>query len=191
MTSAKWRVSESRYLIEDRWLRLRADTCITASGARLHPYYVFEYPPWVTIFAVTGSGQLVLVRQYRHALREVMLELPGGRVDVGDASAEAAARRELEEETGYTGEHFEEIAALAPDPARQTNFNHVVIATGLLKTRSQALDHGEELDVVLMPLTQVSEEIRKGTFMSAMQLSALSLGMSRLGILDWSLCRHP
>lgn len=182
MRSQVWDVEESRYLIEDRWLRLRADTCTTGSGARIHPYYVFEYPAWVTVFAVTEANDLVLVRQYRHAMRQVLLELPGGRVDAHDASAVTAARRELEEETGYTGNSFEEIAAVAPDPARQTNLNHVVLAVGLAKTRPQVLEHGEELEVLLMPLTQVRDEMRKGAFLPALHVAALYFGLSRLGL---------
>ncbi len=183
MTLQPWRVTESNYLIEDQWLRLRADSCVTASGGLIHPYYVFEYPSWVTVFPVTAGGDLVLVRQYRHAFRQVLLELPGGRFGVEDRSSEAVAARELREETGYSGEAFREIAKVAPDPARQTNFTHVVIATGLMNTSLPQWDHGEEVEIVLMPLECVSAELKRGTFVQAMHISTCFFGLVHLGLI--------
>ena len=98
----KWRITRSETLLKDHWVHLRADHCVTPAGIEISPYYVLSYPDWVHVVAITEFGCLVLVRQYRHAAGEFSLELPGGAVDPEDTNLEQAARRELEEETGFT-----------------------------------------------------------------------------------------
>ena len=183
MSLKPWTTIASEYLVSDAWIRLRSDNCLTAAGQSVDPYYVLEYPPWVTVFPVTVSGELVLVRQYRHAMRRVLLELPGGAVDKVDTDATAAAERELAEETGYTGKNFTEIAQFAPNPGSQTNVSHVVIGTDLEQTTNQNLDSSEEIQVVLMPLEQVASELQKGSFVHATHVAALYRGLHHLGLL--------
>ena len=61
-----WTVESSKYLVQDPWLSLRADTCRMPDGTIVEPYYVMEYPHWVNIVALTPERQVVMVRQYRH-----------------------------------------------------------------------------------------------------------------------------
>src|SRR5580700_12123582 len=98
----KWRIIRSETLVKDRWIHLRADHCTTATGTEISPYYVMSYPDWVHVEGITKSNCLVLVRQYRHAAGKSFLELPGGAVEPCDISLENAARREFEEEAGFT-----------------------------------------------------------------------------------------
>jgi 8-oxo-dGTP pyrophosphatase MutT (NUDIX family) len=96
---------------------LQADHCTTAAGIEISPYYVMSYPDWVHVVGVTKSSCLVLVRQYRHAAGESFFELPGGAVELCDINLENAARREFEEETGFTTGRWELITSLHPNPA--------------------------------------------------------------------------
>jgi NUDIX domain len=114
----KWHVIGSQTLLRDRWIDVRADECITAAGVKISPYYVLTYPNWVHVVAITSAGSLVLVRQYRHAVSEFLLELPGGAVDAEDPSLEQAARRELQEETGFTAQRWELSPACIRIPRR-------------------------------------------------------------------------
>jgi ADP-ribose pyrophosphatase YjhB (NUDIX family) len=77
--------------------------------------WIVEHPGAVAIAPVTEAGELVLVRQYRHAAREVLVEIPAGRLERGEAPLEAA-RRELAEETGTRARHWRELAAFLPAP---------------------------------------------------------------------------
>jgi hypothetical protein len=89
----KWHVISSQTLLRDRWIDVRADDCITSVGVKISPYYVLTYPDWVHVVAMTSAGSLILVRQYRHAVSDFLLELAGGAVDAEDPDVEQAARR--------------------------------------------------------------------------------------------------
>jgi len=96
----------SRYIVQDRWLKVRADTYELPNAQVIEPYYVLEYPTWLNIVALTAQEEVVLVRLYRHGIRQTVLELPSGAVESSDASVLDATRRELLEETGYGGGAF-------------------------------------------------------------------------------------
>ena len=81
-----------------------------------HSFYRIDSADWVNVVPVTPAGEIVMVRQYRHGLRDVTLEIPGGMVDPGETPEQAAAR-ELLEETGYRAERLEALGSVNPNPA--------------------------------------------------------------------------
>lgn len=80
MSSYDWNVLESKNIVKDEWLTLRADRYQMPNGRLVEPYYVFEFPEWVNIVGVTDNDEVVLVKQYRHGIRKTVLELPCGTV---------------------------------------------------------------------------------------------------------------
>src|SRR6516225_3082923 len=125
-----WEILSSKYVVKDRWLTLRADDCRNAEGQSIAPFYVLEYPPWVNVLALTPERNVVLIKQYRHGIRQIILELPGGAVDEQDASILDAAQRELREETGYAAEEWREIGTFCTSPHNHTNTGHCFLAFG-------------------------------------------------------------
>ena len=115
-----WRLVESRYTHQDRWLKLRSDTVLLAGGKTLSPYHVIEVADWVNVIAISEAGNVILVEQYRHAVGHFMLEIPAGHVDPQE-KPEAAVRRELLEETGYGGGTWHELGVLHPAASRFDN----------------------------------------------------------------------
>ena len=102
-----WKTISSKYLFKRDWLTLREDVCERPDGKIIDPYYVYEFPEWVAALALTKDGKVIMVQQYRHALGETIMELPGGCVDASDNSFEDAIARELLEETGYKFDKIE------------------------------------------------------------------------------------
>ena len=139
----KWRTLSSETLLKDRWIDVRADKCQTPSGVEISPYYVLSYPDWVHIVALTPERGLILVRQYRHAAGETVLELPGGGVEPADGGLEQAARRELAEETGYTSDRWLKVSSLFPNPATHSNRVHTFLAVDAVAGCERQLDAGE------------------------------------------------
>lgn len=99
----KWKVLTSEYLARKPWFTVRHESLELPDGRRIPDYYVFEYPDWINVTAVTRDGRFVLIDQYRHGLGETSYEIPAGVTEPSDASPLDAAQRELMEETGYGG----------------------------------------------------------------------------------------
>ncbi len=177
-----WTVTSSEHLVDDRWLKLRADHCLTAEGVEIAPYYVMEYPDWVQIVALDDQGQVVLVEQYRHGVGLNLLELPAGAVDPDDADALATGARELMEETGYTSDDWRYIARLSPNPASHTNYCHVVLATNARPTHQPIDDPAERLNLIRMPVDEVVQLAASGGIVQAMHVAALCLALGPLGL---------
>jgi ADP-ribose pyrophosphatase len=182
-----WTVSASKITFEDRWLKIRSDHCVTADGVEVTPYHVIESNDWTAIVALTPDMRLVLVREYRHARNAIIDGLPGGVIDRADDTggalgvAEAGARRELLEETGYGGGRFVPILTVYPDPANQTNVATAFLALDVTLKGAQALDSSEALDVFLADFPTVLKQLSSGELrMHAVHVAALWSAAARI-----------
>ncbi|MCA9603039.1 MAG: NUDIX hydrolase [Myxococcales bacterium] len=120
---------------------------------------------------MTKDDHVVLVRQYRHGIDEVTLEIPGGGVDEGETHG-AAAERELLEETGYRAKRWVRLGDVQPNPAIQNNVASTWLALDAERVDSPRPDPGEVLTVEEVPLAHVAELLRNGTIRHALVVSA-------------------
>lgn len=171
---APWQVIASRISYEDRWLRLRTDTCKTAQGKIIESYHVVEAPPWVNVVALTDEGQIVLVREYRHGARQILLGLPGGAVEGSDRDPLEAIQRELCEETGYGGGEFFQVGQCYANPSNQNNLVYSFLALGVTQTRAQELDENEHIEIVVQDFADFRRRAWNGEIaLQALYLTAL------------------
>ena len=175
MTIKPWKVLETSYFRP----RFRMDRVELANGNLLDAT-IFEFRSWANIVALTKTGEVVLVRQYRHGVREVLLEFPGGVVEDGEDPLEGA-KRELLEETGYTASQWVEVGRLYPNPALQTNTLYCYLALDAGKVSGQSLDAGEDIEIHLMPLDELIELAKRGEFPHALMNSVLFSVLAILG----------
>ena len=130
---------------------------------------------------MTTDGRFILERQYRHALGLTSYELPGGCVDPGDVSPEAAVRRELREETGYTFSSVEFLGKTSANPSTFSNWAYLYLATGGERTHPQDLDHGEDIEVQLFTIDELRQLLQQGGIVQSMHVTALFYALPRLG----------
>ena len=185
MRDLSWKTLSSEYLYKDTWFTIRKETCQRQDGQIVTPYYVYEFPTWVTAVALTEDGKVILERQYRHALGETNFEIPGGCVDDTDPSLEAAIRRELLEETGYTFEKYEYLGRTSSNPSTNNNWMHMYLATGGRLVQEQQLDHNEEIEVYLFTIDELKQLLRENKIIQSMHVTALFYGLEKLGQLKY------
>ena len=176
----KWRINNSQYLVKDKWLSLRSDSCTMPNGTIIEPYYVFEYPNWINVFGITSNNEVLLTKQYRHGIQKVVLELASGCIDSQDKSPLEAAKRELLEETGYSGDTFIQTCIVSANPANHNNKTYCFLATNLKKTGEPTLDDGEDIETVLIPYNDFITMFRNNKFDQALHVSSIFYGLQYL-----------
>lgn len=175
MTIKPWKILESTYLRKN----VRVDRCELSNGLIIEPL-ILEYDPWVMIMAMTKQEEVLLIKQYRHGIKKVIWELPGGVVDPGE-DPKVAARRELLEETGYAGPTLIEIGSISPNPASHTNMVYCYLVPDAEKVDVQHLDEAEEIEVYPTPLDQMIEMAKNGELSQALHVTTLFFALAHLG----------
>ena len=142
-----------------------------------HAYYRIVSPSWVNILALTPAQEVILVRQPRAGAMQMTLEIPGGNMDQGE-TPEAAAARELEEETGYRCDALQYLGSISPNPAIMSNKLHMFLARDCFipEQRLRFQDAMERIEVLTRPLSEVERLLQAGEFQNA--LGALTLLMA-------------
>jgi len=121
---------------------------------------VVLHPGAVAVVAITNDDKLVFVRQYRYPVGEALLEIPAGKLDSGE-HPDDCARRELEEETGYTAGNIRKITSVYTTPGFCNEIIHIYLATQLIKT-AQCLDEDEFLNIEYYTLAEAHQMINDG-----------------------------
>jgi ADP-ribose pyrophosphatase len=178
-----WERLRSETLFETPYFALRSDRLRLPGGAVKDPYYVVERSDATIIFPLTREGKVVLVRQYRPPLERMELGLPAGLVEDGE-KPEAAARRELIEETGYSGGEWELLGSLASSPSLKDNWAYLFLARGVEETSEPDPDEHELVEVVKVPVEELMALIRGGEIVSSSGVAAIMLALERLAELE-------
>lgn len=177
----KWKTLSSEYIFNDRWFKVRKEVCETPQGKIVDPYYIYDFPTWVGAVPVTEDGRIIMIRQYRHALGEFCIEIPGGCVDETDKSFQQAVARELLEETGYAFTSYDYLGRISPNPSTNSNLLHMFLAKGGSKVAEQKLDDNEEIGVVLLSVEEVKQLIRENKIVQAMHVTCILYALEKLG----------
>lgn len=175
-----WEVLESETILDSSWLRVRRQRVRAANGHELPEYYVLDTADIVVLLALTSDGQAILVRQYRHGIRQGLLELPAGLIENTDRTPAAAAERELLEETGFKPDRLILLGRLFPSPARQSNVVHCFLALDCDRVADPGGDPAEVITLSCLSLPDLRAAALRGDLASVISTSCLFLGLERL-----------
>ncbi len=172
-------------------LKVRQDRVRDPRQGREHRRVVIEAPTWVTVLALTEAGEAVLVRQFRFGIWGETLELPGGIVEPGEPPLKAA-RRELEEETGYRPRRMKLLGRVHPNPALQDNWCYSFLAEDCRRVHDGRPDESEHLRVELHPEAALDGLIAGGEITHSLTVTALYFRLAGLpGKLTRAAARPP
>ena len=177
----KWKVLSSEYITKHPYFTARKDVCEMPDGKLVPAYFVVELPESVCAMAITLEGEVILVKQYRHPIGEILSELPGGFVDKGE-DPKTAIVRELLEETGYEFTQIDELGKVAGNPGVLTGYTHLFLARGGRKIAAQNLDANEQIEIILTPLKTVKEQLKNNEFVQALHVSCMFYAFQKLAI---------
>lgn len=172
----QWQVVGDDVVIHDGWIKVTQRTYRLPDG-RLARWDMFGGGHSVGVLALTPEGRVVCVRQFRPGPDRVVLNLPGGFVDLGETPLEAAAR-ELAEETGYVAAALDHVATAMSSAS--VSRRHVVIARGCVLGGAQRLEEFEDCEPVVIDVHTLRAELKAGR-MTGNEL--VYLGLDHAGLL--------
>ena len=174
-----WTVRNSSYRVDEPFLRVRNDTVELPNGTIIENYFVREIRGFVIIAALTPDGHVVMVRQYKHGVAQITLELPAGMIDADETPA-ACATRELAEETGYAGDPPQLLRTLFADPTSSNASFHVFLIEHAAPKFAQSLDTTEAIVVETMPVVELQAAVRDGRIASGSQVAAAFVALDHI-----------
>ena len=156
-----WTVRSSTYRVDEPFLRVRSDTVELPDGTIIENYFVRESRGFAIAVALTPERRIVLIRQYKHGIQQIVLELPAGMIDEGEAP-DACVVRELAEETGYAGDPPELLGTIWPIPALLSMRISTILIRNAQPTALPHLDPSEELTLELVGVHDIPKHIKSG-----------------------------
>ncbi|NRD77798.1 NUDIX hydrolase [Bacillus sp. BRMEA1] len=165
-----WKINHSTKQQVNRYGVITDEVTLPNGDEKTFAY--LDFAKGVCILAFTEDEHVLCIKQYRHALKSWQWELPAGAIDPDDVSPLDAAKRELEEETGYRAEHWLELGSFYPSPGSTSEEIFLFAAAGLTATK-QNLDNSEQIELHKISMETLKEMVIDGNFNHGAGLAAV------------------
>jgi ADP-ribose pyrophosphatase len=176
--STPWKTLESRKIATLGDLRLHRDRIVSKTGFEMvHPRLLVD--DFSIIVPVLGRDKLVMIWNYRHAIQGWELELPAGHIENGE-SPEACARRELEEETGYSASSWKRLGWFHPSPGMSSQRAYAYLARNLKKGTLHREPYEFGMEVKTLGLRDAYKRLWRGEIVHSPTASALGIAQPRI-----------
>ena len=176
-TTTDWEHVSTDYVVEEGndliLFRTRYDQMRNPRNQKVLRRLILESVDWVNMVAIDREGRSIMVRQFRFGVGYSTLETPGGMVDPGESSGEAA-RRELLEETGYGNGNWQYLGAVEPNPAIHNHLCHHWLATDVEPVADMDLGAGEAIVLEHLTESEIVAAVDRGEIKHALALSVLA-----------------
>ncbi len=171
MKDEHFKILSTQTVFKGRIFDVVSEDLVLPNGSHVKREFV-THPGAVVIIPRLNSHSLLLIRQYRHAIRESILEFPAGTLEEGENPIECA-KREVVEETGYSASDWADLGEIVPGPGFCNEVQYCFVA-GDLKPSSQSLDEDEVIEVVEMSIADIQQEIATGRIKDAKSIAAFA-----------------
>jgi ADP-ribose pyrophosphatase len=169
-TAMAWKVKKSDTHKFDRYTIIKDEVVLPNKEEKTFAY--IDFSNGVCVLAVTEDKQVLCLQQYRHAIKSWQWELPAGMIDPEDDTPLEAAKRELEEETGYKAHSWTSLGSFYPSPGSTNEEIYLFLATDLAKS-VQSLESSEQIEVHLVEWEQLKKLISSGEFQHGGGMAAI------------------
>ncbi len=183
----QWETVSSHRILDTPYLKIRKEEVQLPDGTVVPDYYIIENRGWVGIVPITPDGRFIINNQYKHGIKEEVLEFPAGGIDEHEQNPADAAHRELMEETGYSTTRLEPLAHMIANPTGAVTRIWWFIAYDVQKTGAQKIDPLEVIENRLVTPAELLELIHSGRFAVQGQIAAAYMALERLGYLKTNL----
>ena len=186
-----WKLKKEEHVIQDEWIDFRKNDYELPDGSVIGPVYNYSKHSFSLIVATDKEGKFICVRQYRHGIDEITTEFPAGAVEYKEKSdvpyitydniiatedeAFEAAKRELQEETGYISDNWKHLLTTPANATLSNSRVHIYAATECIKVTEQHLDDSEFLNVVTVSEDELKNKIFEGDFKQSLHVLAYYL----------------
>lgn len=174
----RWKVLRRRYLVNTPWLKVKSEAVRLPNNKVIKNYYSICGDQVVAVFIIDERNRVLLVRQYRHAVRDETIDIPGGGVKKGESPVQTA-RREVLEETGYHIKNLKKLLTYYPDSGKKGDKKFLFFAeVDHTKRRGNLISPKREAEFIeyfWQPLPKLYTELQSGRIIEATLVIALSM----------------
>jgi len=161
----------SKRIFDGRVISLQVDKVELPNG-NISTREIVRHPGAVAVVAITKDNKMILVEQYRKPLEQSIFEIPAGKLEKGE-DIEASAKRELEEETGYTCKELEHLTSFYTSPGFANEILHIYRANDLVYRNSLQTDEDEFVNVVEVTLEEALQMVKEQKIFDAKTIYAV------------------
>lgn len=169
-----WETLEEKVVLKAHVFRYKQVKRKSPSTEQVGEFDIIQCSNWVNILAITPEKKVVLIKQFRHGINNYTIEIPGGAINHAE-DVLIGAKRELEEETGYTAPTWISLGKVDVNPAFMTNATETFLALDAIKTKEQNLDPFEEIEVFLEDISKIAQLVQQGKITHSLVIAGLYL----------------
>ncbi len=180
MLMRPWRTLARRTLLSrPPWLEVGDERVALPDGREVDGFLWIRTRDFAAMVAITEGNDVILVRSYKHGPRTVSLAVPAGYIEPAEEPL-AAAKRELREETGYASDEWASLGSYVVDGNYGVGTEHIFLARAARKVSEPASGDLEEMEIVIVPLAEISEYVRRGEVVQLSSVAALAIAEQML-----------
>ena len=167
-----WTVKSTVRILDSEFVKVDKDEVILPRGREIPDFYKVIIKDCSAIVAITPDNHIILKKEYRHCYEEELIEIPAGVLEAGEDPIQAA-KRELEEETGYKSEKWTYLGKTVESSAKLTNYMFIYLVEDCEKASGQKLDYGEDIEVIEVSLNEAVEMIMNNEIICNSSIGAI------------------